>query len=170
MSGFKLILKVFVLAAALGLCVYSIVLLRSDYGAKTLEALGFQLHSDNFVAWCQTRVHEMKFAHTPEVFITEKGNQWTLVSTQEEPIRYLEIEKWLGEFCQVKAEFVDPAEAMALSLEPLLQIQFIDSTRTTIYRVGEDKLQIGDKIFSSPALERGLQELARIMRLPVSVD
>ncbi len=165
MSYLRMFLKVGVLGVALGLCVYTIVLLQGDLGGKTMEALGFREHSDNFVAWCQNRVHSMRFADSPEVAIVEHERQWTVDREGQdgEVVQYLALEKWFGEFCQVQAEDSPPAEAMALSLAPLLEVEFINSTKLTIYRVGEDQLQIGERIFRSEPLERGLHRLREIM-------
>ena len=150
---------------ALGLCIYTIVLLQGDFGAKTMEALGFKEHSENFVAWCQNRVHSMRFAEEPQVAIVEHDRQWSVDREGQgsEVIRYITLEKWFGEFCQVRAEYTEPAEAVALSLTPLLEVEFINDAKVTIFRVGEDQLQIGGKIFRSETLERGLNRLREIM-------
>lgn len=148
------------------MCIYAIVLLQGDHGGKTMEALGFREYSDNFVSWCQNRVHSMRFSESPDVAIVEHERQWTVEKNgHNKVIQYLTMERWFGEFCQVPVEFTEAAEAMALSLTPVLEVEFIDSKRIVVYRVGEDQLQIGDKIFRSEALERGLGRLQEVMEI-----
>lgn len=166
-------MKLVFLGSALAMTIYGIYLMRSDYGSKTFEAFGFGLQSENFVAWCQTRVKKIEVSRGEVVYLLhEENRKWWVQESRDgqlsspKELDYIAVEKWLAEFCQVKTEKnLTPQEAMALPVSPIMNIELINGEKKTLFRIGETDLQIKGRAFASEEMEKGLLELYRLLAI-----
>jgi hypothetical protein len=67
-------------------------------------------------------------------------------------------------YCQIEVtKDLSLKESVSQPLTPILLIEFIDGTKTTLYKVGTDFYQLQGRVFASPELEKGLLELQPLL-------
>lgn len=158
-----LLRSLFMTLALLG-TIYSMSLLRTNDGVGFFESMGFGKHTANTLAWCQTRAASIRVVQTQDLII-EKNRKWLVESKESvREIPYLEMEKWLGEYCQLKVDReISTNDAIQLAVTPVLEIELIDKTKHSVYRLGSDGYQYDRRSFYSTELNQAIERLSGLV-------
>lgn len=165
MKASYIIRSLLILIALVG-TIFSISLLRSNDGVSLFESLGFGKHTENTLAWCQTRVSEIKDL-AGGVVVREENRKWLVrnddgSSSREVP--YLEMERWLGEFCQVKVDSnITADQALNMPVHAVLEILLLDQSKHTFYALGDSSHQFDGRSFNSSEWTQALQKLKQLI-------
>lgn len=148
------VLQTVFLVVSLSATILAIIALKSNHNNDFLASLGF---GGTKINWCEKRVARLKFKNLSE--IKEVNSKWG-VQTQDEHIiiNYVEFEKWLAQFCLLKADVAKVENPLQQNLTPLFDVEYIDGEKLTIYRLGEDKFQIKQMLFKSSTLEQLIEQ------------
>lgn len=112
---------------------------------------------------CQTRIHALILPDGRKVEEFKQGltMKWLAYEPAPRELAYLEVEKWLGEYCRFQASPVQMA-VNAANFREVLRIEFINGEKQVITSAGGDLYRVGDQAFQSPELTKALADLKRI--------
>jgi len=150
----KVLIKFVALLTALAATVVAIFWLKQGHMSSFWTSLG--VNSGARVNWCEERVGTLYF-YDSKAKLLEKDGKWLWVQGDEKMLDYLRVEKWFAQYCQIPVNKVDSVK-MELS-QPVLEAQFINGERLSIYTDGKGNFGIRDRVFASETLRKALKEL-----------
>jgi hypothetical protein len=130
---------------------------------KFLLTLG--LDSSKALNLCDTRVDSILFPDGRKIEEVKSGMdmKWMAYDPAPRELNYLEVEKWLGQYCRVATQPVEKPEKVAMPT--LLVLKFIDGRTKSIEGFPERNFFAaypGVPPFASSDLVEALKELRRL--------
>lgn len=114
---------------------------------------------------CRTRITAIEFGSQRRIEESNAGLKvtWKAVDPRMREISTLDVEKWLTGHCQI---VIKPALGVAGdlgegNLKPIgsVEFKFVDGTKLSVQRLGEQRFKIESRVFESPDLQMALLEL-----------
>lgn len=163
--SFRLFFKMLFLTLALTATVYSMYLLNTGHMSDFWTSLGLE-HKTQSLNWCSNRLTQLKGAAN-DWRVEEKNKQWQITkNTDTKIIPYLDMEKWLAQYCILDISIYRNPDLLDMHLEPFAVASFNDGSQAKIFLVGDKKIfQINEVIFTSPELEQGIAELKDLLKI-----
>ncbi len=164
----SVVIRTLILSVGLTATIYGIIALKSDYGSTIFEAFGFGLHSKNYVAWCQQRVAKIEILTEEPLQISEKDRKWIARRSDDSSfeINYLNMERWLGRYCQITVDESSEQVPLDADLRPILRVQLLDGTKKSFFVLGDGRYFLKGRAFRSQEFDEGLKALGGFFGAP----
>ncbi len=147
--------------------IYSIYMLNSQHSVDLFSSLGISTSQKTF-NWCPDRLKKIE-GLSSSWSLEEKDRQW-LLQMNSAPlltVDYLEIEKWLAQYCSVSVTPYPPEKLLDLKLNPLARLNFNDGTQALFYHKDFQVFQINELTFESQEMQQALAELKTLLKIEV---
>jgi|GEM_PF-2220775 len=157
-SRLKYWLNFVALSSGLVLCIFFILMLKSEHGRQFWASLGFGSDGDT-LNWCTNRVQTLKLPINNGSLVEESGKWlWKAPDLPDVELDYLTVEKWFAKHCQIPIKKVDFQDFNSRLL-PLIEVEFVDGETAIFYDLGKERIQMDTFIFRSEAFQKAFQEL-----------
>lgn len=108
---------------------------------------------------CPTRVSALI---QPSLFhLQQRGLDWVNLLPQEVTLHQVAVEKWFGQYCTIKGMATGGSKTE--SMQPLIYFEYVDGSREALLVSPTGVFAWQQKVFHSPSLLRGLQELRALV-------
>jgi hypothetical protein len=163
--NWKVFLKISSLVLALMVTVYSIYMLNSQHSVDLFSSLGISTSQKTF-NWCPDRLKKIEGLNSTWS-LEEKDRKWILQMKSSPPLTvdYLEIEKWLAQYCSVSVRPYPSDKLLELKLTPLAKLNFNDGTQALFYHKDFQVFQINELTFESQEMQQALGALRTLLKL-----
>ena len=124
------------------------------------DLFGLPPNQHQTLNWCDTRVASLV---EPDGFkIEQVANKWIREDKTRREVNFLSVEKWFGQYCDVRGQAIQPSSADLSSYKPVLFVKFINDKVEALGRAADGSFLWKGAAFKSEELEKALHELGRI--------
>ena len=169
-------LRLMSLIFSLAVVVWAIRAMDPQFMRRAMSAMGL---AESTVAarirLCPTRIKRIEWVHEGRRIeeTQEKGLKlrWQAGGAGKmEELSYLEVEKWLGQYCTVRGEKLDWDVPRMSAPGQVLRIEFVNGSAWKLVRMADDSFVLFDKpesaaAFHSAELAQGWAQLASFVGL-----
>ena len=178
-----LFLKVSFLMATLIGVFYVIRTINGDSMGRFLAAVGVQDNSSGrptrtMSAASDTPVEFQSFSLCPnriQGFVWPDGRRleeakdgakvrWLVFEPKAREVASLEVEKWLGQHCQVKIRPILRATLQKFNFDRAFLVRYLDHSEAKLERSGSNVFRVGEQLFRSEDLSSAIDELEQIAK------
>lgn len=165
--NWKVFLKISTLVLALMVTTYSIYILNSQHSVDLFSSLGISTSQKTF-NWCPDRLKKIEGLNA-NWNLEEKDRKWILQVNSSPPLTvdYLEIEKWLAQYCSVSVTPYSSEKLLDLKLSPLAKLNFNDGSQALFYHRDFKIFQINELTFESQEMQQALIALQSLLKIPL---
>jgi hypothetical protein len=158
--SFKMAFKIFTL-------LFAMYLLNTDHSTAFMVSLGLGEKSQT-LNWCSNRMTKLESSEPGKAWILEEVHQkWQISIDSSEPknVEYLDVEKWLAQYCMLNIHIYRNEKILDQHLMPFAKATFNDGSEAKIFRLGDDVFQINEVIFKSHQMESAIRDLQNLLKI-----